>query len=561
MADLHSRIEAHALANALKYNGKANPGNVLPKIIGEFPDVKRDIAGVRKQIDDIVAAVNLLAIDAQRARLEAIAPELLEKKEHKERELPPLPNAVDGKVVTRIPPEPSKYNHLGHALTFLMNAVYAERYHGQVIIRFEDANPEKVSQEFVDMMTDDITGYLGIKPAKILFVSDDMELLYDYARKLIETGNGYMCFCDRETMSKYREEERDCACRHQPIEHHLAEWGKFKDGAYVKGEAILRFKGDMKSQNTVLRDPVMYRYVGAKHFRHGDKYKVWPTYDFYSAIEEALCGVTHILRSNEFELRVELQTRIKRIFGLPEQDVLQYGRFNVAGATTQGREIREAIESGNYLGWDDPRLVTLKALKRRGIRREAYVELLKQIGLSPYPVSLDFTMLAAANRKFIEDSPRYSFVADPTLIVIAGAEPRTVEQDLHPKRKGGRALSVTDRFFINATDLPVIAGKRVRLMGNLTFAEAGEGYALVRYETIKDGHDTAINWVPAEPEQTVAVEVMMPDATIKKGLAERSIVGLKIDDIIQFERFGFCRLDAVEESVDGPIYKFWFTHK
>jgi glutamyl-tRNA synthetase len=558
MAELKTRIEAHALANALKYDGKANPGNVLPKVIGEFPEVKKDIPGVRKQIDEMVAKVNAMSLDAQRARLEEIAPELLEKKEKKERDLPPLPNAVDGKVVTRIPPEPSKYNHLGHALTFLLNSTYAERYHGKVILRFEDANPDKVSQEFVDMMLDDITNYLGIKPAAIRFVSDDMPTLQDYARKLIAAEGAYMCFCDREIMAKGREEGTECEHRQQSADENLKLFEEFLAGKWQKGEAVLRFRGDMQSQNTVLRDPVLWRSNTSPHFRQGTKYKVWPTYDFYSGPEEALSGVTHVLRSNEFDLRVELQQLIKQRLGLPDQEVLQYGRFNVTGTTTQGREIRALIASGNYLGWDDPRLATLKALKRRGIKREAFQELLKTIGLSPYPINLDFTMLAAANRKFIENVDRYSFVADPKELVIDGAQQKEIELDSHPDRKGGRPVRVAGRVFVSNEDHMAIAGKKVRLMGLATVADDGKGnWSIVTYEQVRKGHDVIVNWVSAENGEYVPVQVMMPDATLKTGLAEKNIARLKVDDIIQFERFGFCRLDAVEDGV----WKFWFTHK
>lgn len=552
MADLDARIEAHALANALKY-GKANPNNVLPKIIGEFPDVKKDIPAVRTRIDEAVAAVNALSGDAQLARLESLAPELLEKKEHKEKGLPPLQNAVEGKVVTRLPPEPSKYLHLGHALSFVINTTYAQRYKGKVVLRFEDTNPEKESQEFVDAIIDDITNYLGIELSQTRFVSDDMDTLYDYARKLIEQDGAYMCFCDQETMRKGREEMTECACRHKPIPAHLATWDEFAAGKHQKGESVLRFKGDMASTNTVMRDPVLFRMVTAPHYRHGTKYKVWPTYDFYNPVEDVLCGVTHILRSNEFDLRVELQQVIKRKLGLPDQEVFQYGRLNISGAVTQGRQIRELIDSGEYLGWDDPRLATLKGLRRRGIRREAYFELVKTLGLSPHPVTLDFTMLAAANRKFIENTDRYSFVADPVEIAVEGDHVREVELDLHPQRKGGRKLQAAGKYLVAGADHAQFAGKRVRLMGNLTFD--GSSGKLLQHEQVKGGHDLIVQWVPVE--QAVAVEVMMPDATVAKGYAEHNVSRVQVDDIIQFERFGFCRLDAVE----GGVYKFWYTHK
>jgi glutamyl-tRNA synthetase len=555
MSDLHTRIEAHALANALKYNGKANPGNVLPKIIGEFPDSKADIVALRKKIDEIVIAVNQLSPETQKSHLEKIGADLLEKKPVKEKDLPPLPHAEIGKVVTRLPPEPSKYNHLGHAMSFLINTVYAHRYEGKVVLRFEDTNPEKVNQEFVDNMLEDLIDYLGIQPNDIRFVSDDMEQLLQYATKLIELGAAYMCFCDRETMGKLRLEGVACKCRNRKTEEHVTEWKHFQEGKYMKGEGVLRYAGQMDSQNTVLRDPVLYRAIATPHFRLGSKYNIWPLYDFYNPIEDVLCGITHIMRSNEFELRVPLHQQIKQHLGLPDQHVLQYGRINITGATTKGREIRALIESGEYMGWDDPRLVTLKALKRRGIKREAYYELVKTLGLSPNQVSLDFSMLAAANRKFIENVDRYSFVEDPVTITIHGAVEKEIELDLHPDRKGGRKMSATDTYLISATDMAAVEGKRVRLMGLLTAQEHEGTFSLITYEQQKKGHDIIVNWLPAA--QSVAVEVMMPDATVKKGRAESNISSLKPNDIIQFERFGFCRLDAIENAT----YKFWYTHK
>jgi len=555
MSSLTERIEAHALANALKHGGKASPNNVLPKLIGEFPDQKARIRELRAEVERAVARVNALSIDEQRNRIGDLAPELLEKKVQKEKDLPPLQNAVLGKVVTRIPPEPSKYNHIGHALTFLLNAIYAERYEGKVIVRFEDCNPEKVNQEYVDAMLDDIQGYLGIVPAEIRFVSDDIPELLRQASVLIERGGAYVCFCGQETMRAKREAGEECDCRHKPAGEHLAAWERFRAGEYPKGTCVVRFAGDMTSQNTVLRDPVLWRGVETPHFRAGSRYKAWPTYDFYSPIEEHLCGVTHVLRSNEFELRVALQERIKGILGLPGQEVLQYGRFTIAGAVTQGREIRALIESGAYSGWDDPRLVTLKTLRRRGIQAMAYRDLVKQLGLSPYPVTLDFSMLAAANRRIVDPiANRYSLVIDPVLVAVAGIGPHDVTLHLHPDRKnGGRSLRASDRYLVSGADVPRMNGKRVRLMGDCTIEPEGHGWRFVTHDVGKT--DLAVNWLPDDPAQSVAVEITMPDATIVRGLTETAVKGLPVGTIIQFERFGFCRLDE-----QGATVRFWYSH-
>jgi glutamyl-tRNA synthetase len=555
---MDERIEAHALLNARKY-GQAQPGNVLPKIIGEFPDAKKDIPALRARIDAIVAKVNAMARDTQEARLEQIGHDLLEKPKQKERDLPELEHAHRGKVVTRIPPEPSKYNHLGHALTFLINSTYAQRYEGKVILRFEDANPEKVAQEYVDAMLEDIQGYLGIRPDAIRYVSDDMPQLLAYAEELIRKGAAYMCFCDRETIGKNREEGKECACRKHSHERNLSEWHNFVKGEYMDGQCVLRFAGDMQSKNTTLRDPVLFRAVRAEHFRKGTQHKVWPLYDFYNPIEEHLCGVTHVIRSNEFDLRIELQQRLQRALGLPEPHIVHYGRFNIKDATTKGREIRDLIESGAYIGWDDPRLMTLKALRRRGIRKEAYELLVRQLGLSPYPVTLDFSMLAALNRQLVEPTAkRYSFVPDPVEIGVEGAPHEDVELHLHPtEKKGGRHMRVAGAYYVRRSDAERFGEDRpIRLKDYLTIRRAGDGYASLGHDVPKEKGFFNVNWVSALPGQHVPVEVMMPDATVAKGVAERGIAALEVDEIIQFERFGFCRLDRVE----GGTHHFWYAH-
>lgn len=578
MTDLPTRIEAHALANALKF-GQAQEKNVLPKIIGEFPDVKKDIPGLRKQIEEIVAQVNELNQESILAKLESLAPELLEKKTVKEKDLPPLPNAIDGQVVTRIPPEPSKYNHLGHALTFLTNAMYAERYNGKVVLRFEDCNPEKVNQEYVDAMLEDIQEYLGITPAEIRYVSDDMPVLLEFATTLITCGGAYMCFCAQEAMRANREAEKECPCRGKTTIEHLAEWEKFSQGKYSKGTCVLRFTGDMQSKNTVLRDPVLFRGVETPHFRVGDQYKVWPTYDFYSPIEEHLCGVTHVLRTNEFEIRVPLQEQIKQHLKLRSQEVVQYGRLNINGAVTQGREIRALIEDGTYNGWDDPRLVTLKALKRRGIQPGAYRDLVKKLGLSHHPVTLDFSMLAAANRAIVDPiANRYTFLANPLAIEVEGLEETDVALHLHPdKKEGGRKFRASKSILVREEDHKAFNEKDpIRFSGLCKAQWRGSSAVYLGPSKPTGGQEqvTVASWLPNDDKQHVPVEILkvviqektddegntVQESVLQtiSGVAEANISSIAVGEVIQFERFGFCRFD--EERKDKTRV-FWYTHE
>jgi glutamyl-tRNA synthetase len=192
------------------------------------------------------------------------------------------------------------------------------------------------------------------------------------------------------------------------------------------------------------------RIVAATHYRQAAKFKVWPMYDFANALEDSWCGVTHIMRSNEFESRIELQDYIKGLLGLQRQEVLQYGRFNIVGATTQGREIRKMIEEGQVIGWDDPRLITLRALRRRGIVKETYYELARICGMSKTQTNLDFGVLAAINRRILDEvAERYYFVRDPIKIIVDGwpTDLAHVELKLHPHRqRGGRPLKLSNQL-------------------------------------------------------------------------------------------------------------------
>jgi glutamyl-tRNA synthetase len=327
---------------------------------------------------------------------------------------------------------------------------------------------------------------------------------------------------------------------------------------------VLRLKIDMESENHAMRDPVVFRICKATHYLQKNRYVVWPMYDFENAVEEELCSITHILRSIEFgEMRIELQNYIKELFGFKKQTVVQYGRFNVLGAITQGRLIRKLIQEKEYVGWDDPRLVTVKALKRRGIQKETFRELAVEVGLSLTPTNLDWSIISAINRKILDPRcNRYFFVENPKEIKIEGAREGTANLKLHPDfpERGARKLRTKNRFLITKKDFDEIKDKKlVRLMDCLNFRKIKKTFIFDsrEYEEYcKKLGRKIIHWLPADKKQLVNVEVMMPDATIKKGFGEAALKKLKPGDVIQFARFGFCRLDKKEKNK----LKFWFAH-
>ncbi|MCX6709637.1 MAG: glutamate--tRNA ligase [Candidatus Woesearchaeota archaeon] len=559
---LMSNLRKYALHNAVLHNGKADVKAVLGKAISEDNSLKSQLSEIKELIDEVVDEVNCSKLESQLAMLKEIAPELLEKKEGK-RELKELPNAEMGKVVTRIPPEPSKYNHIGHALSFLINYLYAKKYKGKCILRFEDTNPLKGSQEYVDAMKEDVLQFLEIKPDEIIFASDEMPKFYDYAEKLIKMGKAYVCFCAREEMQDSRHKGLECKCRNSSLEKNFSEWKNMLSGKYSDGQCVLRLKANMQAENQVMRDPVIFRIVSAEHYRQKDKYKVWPVYDFENAIEDSTHGTTHILRSSEFgTMRVELQTMIKELLGLSKQTVIQYGRFSIVGATTQGREIRELIEKGKATGWDDISLVTIRALKRRGFVKETFYELAIQVGLSPTPTTLDWTFVSSVNRKIIDPFvKRYFFVSEPVKIKVENAPDREEHLKLHPEHPeyGERKFKTHSEFYISKEDFDLIEDKKLyRLMDCLNFRKENDKMSFVSasVDDYRKEGERIMHWLPADSELIDAV-VLMPDHSMRKGFLESNASALNVGDEVQFERFGFCRLD----KKDGNKFSFWYTHK
>ncbi len=549
------------LQNAVLHKGKANPKAVLGKILSDNKELRSKTKEVLELCNKICDEVNKLSIDEQREKLESIAPELLNKRKNK-KDLPKLPNAEIGKVVTRIPPEPSKYAHIGHALSFLINYLYAKEYQGKCILRFEDTNPEKSEQKFVDAMKEDVLNYLDIKPDKVLFVSDDMPTFYELAEKLIKMGKAYVCSCPRDKMRELRNKGIACEHRNKSVDENLAEWKDMLNGKFKEGERTLRLKGDMQSNNYVMRDPVIFRISYKKHYRQGNKYCVYPLYDFENAVEEELCGVTHVLRSAEFgTMRIELQNFIKDLLGFHKQTVIQYGRFNIVGATTQGREIREMIEKGEVIGWDDPKLVTLRALRRRGIQKETYYQLARTVGLSPTPTNIDWNIIASINRKIVDPkAKRLFFIADPIKITIEGAPEQDLKLKFHPdhEEEGFRLFKTNKEFYISKKDFEELEnGKLYRLMDCLNFKKENNKliFESKNYLDFKGKGDKIIHWLPANAK--TEAEVFMPDHEIIKGIVEDNVKEISIGEVVQFERFGFVRLD----NVKNERYNFWFTHK
>ncbi len=569
--DIKEVIVKYSLQNSLKYKGKANPGAVIGKILAEVPHLKENLSEISKEVNKIIKEINILSLEDQQKKLQEMSPELLEKK--KEIQGGKGSNIFDflgipknQKVVTAFPPEPSKHPHLGHAKAIVVNYELAKRYNGIFYLRFEDTNPELVEDDFYKSNIEDYE-WLGIIPDKIEYASDYMDQFYSYAKKIIKDGNAYICSCDQEKIRKERRECIECECRGNKADDNLERWKKMFNSQ--PGEYILRLKGDMQSLNTTIRDPVIFRVIDEPHPRTKKKYRVWPNYDFESSIMDGIEGITHRLRSKEFELRNELQRLIQNFAGFKETNIYEFARFNLEGVESSGRIIREKIKKKELIGWDDPSLTTLKALRRRGFLPDAIKSFVISTGLTKTESVLKWDDLAAHNRRLIDPiCNRYFFVENPKKITIENAPNQLINLKLHPnfEERGSRKFNTKDEFYISENDLNKFEdGKLYRLMDCfnivIKFTE-GQGVGKKRfifdsldYTKYKEYGEKTVHWLPIQKE-LVNVEVIMPNKDIKKGLAEQMVKELKVGDLIQFSRFGFCKLDNKKE--DKLI--FWYTH-
>jgi len=541
----------------------------MSKTLGEFPSLRTFAKEAGKAAAEVVKRVNSLSPFEQRKLLEERYPEALEASEQRkverkkveearETQLPPLQGAVEGKVVLRLPPEPSGYMHIGHAMAGVINDSYKRFYKGELWLRFEDTNPKKVKKSYYQSFRDGYS-WLGIAWDHEKSVSSDMEVIYGHARRLIEQGSAYACACPADRVKKLRFEGVACEHRGQPIEKNLVIWEEMLGRKYKEGEYVIRLKGDMTNLDHSLRDPNLMRVIDFPHPLLGTKYVVWPIYDLENVVEDHLCGVTHVLRSSEFH--VALQDKLRELLDFPEVFVEQFSRFNFKGTPVSKRLLRPLVEEKVVDGWDDPRMPTIEGVKRRGILPEAIRQFTMLVGYTKTEHTFDWSLLFAVNRKILDPiSKRVFFVPDPATLVVRGAPSRSVSIPFHPTNDlGTRQLSTSGSFLIPSSDLPsitvgdvfrLIELYNVRLVSKTTLSATVEyvGDELTR-ETRK------LQWGLSVKNEAVEVlepgELFREDGAVnekslglKRGRAEKAFASLKPGELVQFPRYGFVRVDS-----------------
>lgn len=557
---LKESIKKFALLNAVKHKGKANPGALVGQLIQEDPKLKHKLGEIMPEIQKTVQEINSLSLEQQQDQLKELAPELLEKKE-KDTDIFAFLKLDPKKTVnTGFPPGPEKYPHLGHIKSLHVNKLLAEKHNGKFVLRFEDTQPKTVKKEFYDIMLENFK-WLGIKWDELVYASDHMELYYKYAEKVIKDGNAYMCSCPVETVRDNRQKGKACNCRKKDSKQNMKEWKELFKAP--EGSAILRLKIDLKHKNSTMRDPTIFRIIDEPHPRTGKKYRVWPNYDFQNAIMDSTNDIDMRIRSKEFEMRTELQRYIQKILGLKITSTYEYARFNIEGVESSGRVIREKVNEGKLLGWDDPSLTTIAALRRRGFQQKALLDFALSTGFTKSESTLTWDDLIMHNKRLLDkESNRFFFIEDPQEIIIEGAPTQEIKLALHPEdeKRGFRKYKTEDRFIITKKDYDNIKDNEIiRLMDCLNFTRKGKTFTFHSkdYKDFKGKGKMIIHFLPQQ-DDLIDTEILMPDKIVKTGKADPYIKKLKQGEVIQFERFGFCKLDSIEKKDNK--YMFWFTH-
>jgi glutamyl-tRNA synthetase len=324
-----------------------------------------------------------------------------------------LKDAEDGKVCTRFPPEPSGYLHIGHAKAALLNHYFARRYKGTLILRFDDTNPDKEKQDFVDNILKDCAT-LGLDYDKLTYTSDSFPQILKLGDKMMKEGKLYVDTTPVDKMREERMSKTDSACRTQSVEENMKLWEEMKKGSEVGVDCCVRIKIDMQSDNGCMRDPVCFRCnIETPHHRTGDKYKVYPTYDFACPFVDAIEGVTHALRTSEYKDREEQYQFIQKAQGQREVNLWDYSRMNFTYTTLSKRKLQWFVDNKHAEGWTDPRFPTVQGVVRRGMRIEALKEFILSQGASKNMNTMEWDKIWAVNKKLIApETPMHVAVKD-----------------------------------------------------------------------------------------------------------------------------------------------------
>ena len=523
-----------------------------------------------------------------------------------------LEQGVHQKIVTRFPPEPNGYLHIGHAKSICLNFGVAEEFGGLCNLRFDDTNPEKENEEYVNSIMEDVK-WLGFQwNGEVKYTSDYFDQLYQWAIHLIKNGLAFVCDLSAEQMREYRgtltEPGKNSPYRDRSVEENLALFEKMRAGEFEEGACSLRAKIDMSSPNINLRDPIIYRIKKAHHHQTGDKWCIYPSYDFAHGQSDASEGITHSICTLEFEDHKPLYDWFIQhlpVPAVPRQ--YEFARLNINYAVTSKRKLKHLVDEGYVDGWNDPRMPTISGMRRRGYTSASLRNFCERIGVTRSDGVVDVGMLEFCVRDDLDkNAPRAMCVLRPlkvTLTNYPSDKVETLKVHNHPNRDdlGDREIPFTQTLFIEQEDFReeankkykrLVLGKRVRLRGayvieaDEAIKDAVGNVIEVRARIIegtlgKDPEDGVkpkgvIHWVSASQHLDCEVRLYdrlfndeAPDAGGKNFLdsinpnnlevlsgakAEISLAGAVVGNSFQFERQGYFCLDSKYTTAEKPVF-------
>lgn len=512
-----------------------------------------------------------------------------------------LPDVEKG-VVTRFPPEPSGYLHIGHAKAALLNDYFAhKKYNGKMIVRFDDTNPSKEKQEFQDSILKDCE-LLGVKPDQVTYTSDYFQDLYERCVQMIKDGKAYADDTPQEQMQEERRERIESKHRNDSVEDNLAHFEEMKKGTEEGKRWFIRAKIDMSSNNGALRDPAIYRCNPEPHHRTKDAWKIYPTYDFACPVVDSVEGITHALRTTEYNDRDPQYQWFIKALNLRGVHNWNFSRMNFIRTFLSKRKLTKVVAEGKVWGWDDPRMPTVRGIRRRGMTIPALQEFIVKQGPSKNINLMDWTSFWATNKKYIDPvAARYTAVEskDKVTCTVTGAPeaPRSEDKDVHAKNTelGKKKVVYSKTIILDQADAQSFAeDEEITLMNwgnaivrkkkyslnplNLVKSESDKTVTELELELHLQGDvkktSKKVTWLSNDQElvplvmydfdylitkdkledDDVLEKVLNPNTETKtEALADCNVANLKEDDIVQFDRKGFFRIDKAFKHGESVV--------
>ncbi len=571
MEELKTQIRKYALQNAVRYGKSPKKDVVLKRILAEHPELRKDAKTISTVVQHEIDIIASWSKEKQEEELATIAPELMEELTSKEREaksvereLPELPHVKGENVVMRFAPNPNGAATLGSARGIIINSEYARMYDGKFILRFDDTDPvlKRPLLDAYDWYLEDCA-WLDAEPDEVIVASERIDLYYKYAEELLKKGAAYVCFCPAETFKEYKDHKQPCPHRTASVEENIEYWEKMLGGVYEEKEAVLRIKTDIASPDPALRDWVAFRVLKKDHPRIGEKYVVWPMLDFESAIEDHLLGLTHIIRGKDLMKSERRQRFLYDHLGWEYPRTMLWGKIKIHEfGKFSTSELRKAIERGEYEGWDDPKLPTLRALRRRGFLPEAIRKFFISMGVTRNDIAVSMKNLYAENRKMVDDvARRYFFVRNPVEMRLPEVDSFVAKALKHPSREEYREITTGNTVYLSDTDFGELkVGQKLRLKYLCTVKIESTEPLVARVVDIATEPTTEMPVIQWAPTNGIKVIVKRPDG-IDEGIGE-PLIATELGNVVQFERYGFVRIDSVAEKETGTETEVvaYFTH-